>query len=402
MHPNSKVLIIEDTQAIGDQLSNNFNNEFATHVSENLEQALQKSDSWGPSIIIIDVHLANRNGYEICDAFKQDPKTAEIPIIFYSEKDSLRERMLGYEVGAVDFFHKDSPIEEVKAKLNAIAKQSQKAQALKNDVVSAEKTAMEALSTSSELGKAVRYVEQSYDVGEFDSLAQLLTQFCRDLDLNAVVMFQVRRGNYFYASNGENAAPIERDLIEKLHTTDRFVDFGCRTLANYPQVSLLVKNMPIDNRERYGRLKDTIPFVLGATDAKVRMLDAEGALTAHCASLTSSVEAAQLTLDTVQDDFKRNLQIVETIMNELSSTMEMDIEKMNMDENDENQLLTLVESTSKKLHIILQEHNQTDKILADLVDLLEKLTQQQSKIIVETLTNKSDESMNYQTDIELF
>ncbi len=402
MQPNSKVLIIEDTQTIGDQLANNFNKEFTTHVSQNLEQALLKSYDWEPNVIIIDVNLAIRNGYEVCDEFKQDAKTSETPIIFYSEKDSLRERMLGYEVGAVDFFHKDSPIEEVKAKLNAIAKQSQKAKALKDTAVSAEKTAMEALATTSELGKAVRYVEQSYEVAEFENLAQLLTQFCRDLDLNAVVMFQVRRGNYFYSSNGENTAPIERDLIQRLHSADRFVDFGCRTLTNYPQVSLLVKNMPIDNRERYGRLKDTIPFVLGATDAKVRMLDAEGALTAHCASLTSSVEAAQLTLDTVQDDFQRNLEIVETIMNELSSTMEMDIEKMNMDEADEDKILALVESTSKKLHIILQEHNQTDKILNDLVDLLEKLTQQQSKIIVETLAHKPDEGMDYQSDIELF
>ncbi len=401
MTQSIRILVAQDEQTAG-KLAPYFDDDTQTKFTQDFDQTLTSAQSWHPNVIIIDVNLSHKNAYEVADAIKQDAKISEIPLIFYSDNDSLRERMLGYEVGAVDYLHKSHPAEEVRAKLHAIAKHSQTTHALKANVDSAQKTAIEALTTSSELGKAVRYVEQSYEVTEFEGLANLLSQFCNELSLSAVIMFVTRAGNRFYCSNGSDITPIERDLIEKLHSTDRFVDFGCRTLTNFSQVSLLIKNMPIEDRDHYGRLKDTIPFVLGATDAKVRMLDAENALTAHCASLTSSVEAAQLTLDTVHDDFKRNLEIVSSIMGELTSTMEMDVVKMNMDEKDEEHILELIESTSKKLHIILQENSQTDNILKNLVGLLEKLTQEESKIIVDALSNKPDESMDYQTDIELF
>ncbi len=402
MTQNAKILIIEDSQNLADKLTSYFDKGSDIAITQNLEQSLRKIHEWKPDLIILDVDLKNRNGYEVCDVLKQDSRAAEIPVIFYSENDSLRERMLGYEVGGVDYFHKGTDASEVRAKMQTIARQSQKTQVLKENIVTAEQTAMEALTTSSELGKAVRFVEKSYDVGDLMSLAQQLSQFCIELDLSAVIMFAIRGGNRFYSTNSCDVSPIEKDLVLKLHSCDRFVDFGCRTLTNFPHVSMLVKNMPIDDRIRYGRIKDSFPFILGATDSKVKMLEAEAALAAQCATLTSSVETAEFTLSSVRKDFQRNLKIVESIMSELSSTMEMDIEQMNLDEKDEEKILMLVESTSRKLHIILSENDSTDRTMQDLVELLSKLTQEQGKIIVESLARKYDESMDYQPDIELF
>ncbi len=402
MTQNSKILIVEDQQQLADKLTSYFHEGTDTGITQNLEQTLRKVREWEPDLIIIDVQLKNRNGYELCDALKQDSLASETPVIFFSEIDSLRERMLGYEVGGVDYFHKDTDADEVRAKVQALALQSQKTQELKDNIVNAEKTTMEALATSSELGKAVRYVEQSYDIGDLQSLAELLIQFCLDLDLSAVIMFVVHDGNHFYSTNHNDVSPIEQDLVLKLHSGDRFVDFGCRTLTNYAHVSMLVKNMPIDDRIRYGRIKDSFPFILGATDSKVKIIDAEIALSAHCTILTSSVETAEFTLTNIKSDFQRNLSIVESIMCELSSTMEMDILKMNMDEKDEEHILRLIESTQKKLSIILSENDRTDSTMQDLVDLLAKLSQEQGKIIVDTLAKKHDESTDYQPDIELF
>lgn len=406
MAPSRKILIVEDNPQTCQRLLNNLEDDFVTERAECAEQARNKARDWGPNVILLDVNLKARNSYEVCDELKQNTQTEQIPIVFYSENDSVRERMLGYEVGAVDYLNKHTSDEEILAKLKALAKQSEKTTALKKDIESAQKTAMEALTTSSDLGRSVRYVEHTYSAVDFGELAEKLSTFCRDMELNAIIMFAVRRGYLFFSTNGTDVNPIERELMQKLHAGDRFVDFGCRTLTNFTRVSLLVKNMPIENRERYGRIKDTIPFVLGATDARVRMLDAEGALTAHCANLTSSVEAAQLTLDTVKDDFQRNVSIVESIMAELQSTIELDIERMNMDEGDEDRLLDMVEGTSKKLNIILNENTLADNILKELVFMLGKLTLEQSQIIVDTLAQESeneDEADNdFADDIELF
>ncbi len=57
-------------------------------------------------------------------------------------------------------------------------------------------------------------------------------------------------------SSESAVSPLEKELIEMCDKEARFLDFGSRTIVNYPRVSLLVKNMPLDDMKRYGRVKD--------------------------------------------------------------------------------------------------------------------------------------------------
>ena len=81
-----------------------------------------------------------------------------------------------------------------------------------------------------------------------------------------------------------------------LHSDQRFYDFGCRTQINYANVALLIKNMPLDDRERYCRIKDLLPFVLAAIDEKVRIIDTDHALKTQAINLSGSVDELKTTL----------------------------------------------------------------------------------------------------------
>lgn len=406
MHGPSKILIVGDDALASVSVIRNWGNEFsinefsmeASTEHAGLPEALRQIQ---PDILILDIALPNKNGYELCDELKQCKNTQQIPVIFHSTNNSIRERMLGYEVGAVDYIYKDCDEQEMRAKLHAIARQARQTAALKENIDRAEKTALEALTTNFELGKAVRYVEKSYSASDFQSLSELLADFFNDLKLSAVLLFHTHEGHRFYSTNSNPVSPIESELMLKLHNSERFIDFGFRTLVNYPRIAVLIKNMPIDNREHYGRLKDTLPFVLGASDAKIRMLDAELAVSAQCASLTTSVETAQLTLSMVKESFQNNLENVTKVMSELISKLTVDITRMHLDERDEERILSTIEHTSKKLHLILAENHQTDFVLNELVKLLTQLSVEQNKIIAETLQTKGDKE-DYQSDVELF
>ncbi|HAU06034.1 MAG TPA: hypothetical protein DCS78_14275 [Pseudoalteromonas shioyasakiensis] len=74
--------------------------------------------------------------------------------------------------------------------------------------------------------------------------------------------------------------PLEQELLEKHRDANRFVDFSHRTIINYPKVSMLIKNMPLDDAQLYGRYKDLFPHILEVTNAKVQdMENNERALT---------------------------------------------------------------------------------------------------------------------------
>ncbi|WNO10218.1 response regulator [Teredinibacter sp. KSP-S5-2] len=396
-----KVLIIDDEKFIHKVLIKMLAGEFEIKSAYEGEEGVQLANSWKPNIILLDVEMPGRSGYEVCDLLKRDKNTFDIPVIFISSRSSLRERMLGYEVGADDYLVKPCDSDELLAKIKVITQHARAKNVLRYDASNAQQTAMEAMSTSYELGKAVRFVERSYLSPDFESLGEYLMDFMRSLGLSAVAMFQGRRGNFYASSTLKAPTPLEKDLMEMMHKHDRFVDFGSRTQVNYPQVVLLVKNMPLDDRTQYGRLKDIFPFVLGATDAKVRVIDAEHALKTQSADLAGSVEAVQMTIDSIRDSFSLNMNAVSSIMSELVATLSLDMRNMGMDHDQEEYVCDKVESSAKKIHTCLQENASIETNLAEVVALLRRLNSEQRRIIDETLTVPPVED-DVSDDIELF
>ncbi|VUD69117.1 Adenylate cyclase 2 [Thalassocella blandensis] len=402
MNASTRLMLVDDNDLARSSLAEALQTEFEILALANGDVALTKIHEWLPDVVLTDVEMPGRNGYELCDAIKRNEATQHIPVIFFSHQDSIRERMVGYEMGGDDYLKKDCDLAELKFKLNLSAKRSRQSRELKASYESAQSTALEALSTSFELGKAVRYIEQSYACSEFEELGKMLARFALDINLSAVVMFVSRTGLLFFTSSGKDTAPLEAQLMEKLHSRDRFVDFGCRTLVNYPQVAILIKNMPLDDRERYGRIKDTLPFVMGATDAKVRMLDAEKALSLQCNELTSSIEAIEMTLETIKNNYQHEVSGISTIMAELRATIAMDIHKLDITLEDETHIVELIESTGRKIDLFLQENSSTEDILNNIVELLQRLTKEQNRIIVDTLASSKVEDETIMGDVELF
>ena len=262
--------------------------------------------------------------------------------------------MLGYEAGADDYLVKSSTADELKAKLHKITAINDEKKALVCNIDTAQKTAMEAMSTSFELGKAVRFAERSYMANSFDVLGRYLMEFLNDLQLSAVAMFTCQQGQFYYSSSGNEVKPLEIELMQMLHSTQRFNDFGCRTQINYPHIALLVKNMPLDDRNRYGRLKDTFPFVLGAANAKVGMLDGETVFMRQSAEMAASIEQVKDILDGFKSNINDNLQNVASSMSNLISSLSVELMRMGLEDDQEQFIFNKVEDISEQLRIPLK------------------------------------------------
>lgn len=396
-----KVLLIDDDEFMHTVLQKHLAADFEIRNAHDGEKGIETASQWHPDVILLDVEMPGQNGYEVCDHLKQSDNTKDIPVIFLSAKSSLRERMLGYEMGADDYLVKPSSEQEISTKLRKVIAFSKVKQGLKNSADTAQKTALEAMSTSFDLGKAVRFIERTYSCSTFRQLGEQLMQFMYELELASVCMFIGRSGLHFYSSTSKAVAPLEQELMQMLHGEKRFTDFGCRTQINYPQVALLIKNMPLDDRWRYGRLKDTLPFLLGAVDAKIRVIDAEQALMSQSGQLSASTDGVKLALQSVKEGFDANIVAASTIMSELFVTVSMDLRHLGLETDQEEYICEKVESASRKLHGCLAESSSIEKTLNEVIQLLEHLVQEQNKIISETLkTDFVDEDQS--SDIELF
>jgi sigma-B regulation protein RsbU (phosphoserine phosphatase) len=78
-------------------------------------RAMSKAE--GPDLILLDVMMPDESGFETCAKLKSDPVTADIPIIFLSALDDVKNKVKGLKIGGVDYVSKPVHREEVLARV---------------------------------------------------------------------------------------------------------------------------------------------------------------------------------------------------------------------------------------------------------------------------------------------
>jgi len=82
------------------------------------EDALKVARRAKPLIILLDVVMPGIDGYETCRRLKKDPETCDAAVIFVSALSDPKDKVRGFEAGAVDFITKPVQAEEVIARVN--------------------------------------------------------------------------------------------------------------------------------------------------------------------------------------------------------------------------------------------------------------------------------------------
>lgn len=101
-------------------------NEFLTRngyeviVAENGEQAIAKSKSEIPDLILMDVVMPGVNGYQATRTITRDEATRNIPIIICTSKDLPTDRIWGMRQGALDYMFKPVNLDELLQRIQQI------------------------------------------------------------------------------------------------------------------------------------------------------------------------------------------------------------------------------------------------------------------------------------------
>jgi signal transduction histidine kinase len=84
------------------------------------QEALDLLPNVFPDIVLLDIGMADMDGYEVCRKIRQDPKHCFVKIVFISGRIELADRLKGYQAGADDFLCKPFEYEELMAKLRVL------------------------------------------------------------------------------------------------------------------------------------------------------------------------------------------------------------------------------------------------------------------------------------------
>ena len=123
LHMNSRgneevnILVVDDEESIVEFIKMGLEAEgYIVHVAYDGDSAISMAIELNPDIIILDIMLPGKNGYEVCLEIK---KYIEAPIIMLTAKDDIDDKVRGLNIGADDYMIKPFSFRELLARINA-------------------------------------------------------------------------------------------------------------------------------------------------------------------------------------------------------------------------------------------------------------------------------------------
>ena len=117
----AKILVVDDDPDLANLVKSILEAEdYLVYSAESGEEALVELPKLRPDLIILDIILPGKDGYDICRILKTDDHTSPIPIIILSIKCSVEDRIMGLNTGADDYITKPFDPDELAARVEAV------------------------------------------------------------------------------------------------------------------------------------------------------------------------------------------------------------------------------------------------------------------------------------------
>lgn len=224
-----------------------------------------------PSLILLDLRMPEMDGFEVCTKLKSKKRTKNIPIIFVTAETGQEEKLKAYELGGDDFVSKPFDQDELLAKVRRNIASKQELDKLEQKIKSTKAAAMEAMNASSELGLIIQFMEHGTECEDYNALAVKLMEITEAFGV--IASFQFTNGDMvFNIGNGCDDGTLEAKLLTVAKNKGRIVGDGQRVFFNQPHVSMLIKNMPVDDPDTYGRMKDNLAVLMSAAESVAKSI----------------------------------------------------------------------------------------------------------------------------------
>ena len=119
-----RILVVDDEEDLCEILKFNLENEgYKVDTANSAEEAL-KMDLPQYHLLLLDVMMGEISGFRMANMLKKDEKTAHIPIIFVTAKDTENDTVTGFNLGADDYISKPFSLREVMVRVKAVLRRS--------------------------------------------------------------------------------------------------------------------------------------------------------------------------------------------------------------------------------------------------------------------------------------
>lgn len=114
----NKILIIDDSAVQGKMLKEILRENYQIEIEHNSHKAVEKTTDFQPDLILLDVIMPGKDGFELLKDLKEKSQTSSIPVILITSLSDTVNEEKGLSLGAVDYISKPFSPPVVKARIH--------------------------------------------------------------------------------------------------------------------------------------------------------------------------------------------------------------------------------------------------------------------------------------------
>jgi CheY-like chemotaxis protein len=322
-------------------------------------------------VVVLDLIAQNPFDLTPYADFIQHEKCCDLPVILLSPSTELQHKLQAFEYGCDDVITVADSVEEANVRINKSIFNRIANEQLKSRLNMANETAFTAMSDNSDLGINLNFLVEENRCSNLDELGQLLFVTLERYSLSCSLQMRSVYGTKNMEANGM-AKDLESQLLEQLQSAGRYVDFGRRTIINYGQASLLVRNMPTDNPKRYGSVKDNLFALIKGLDARVKALDARNKLLDEKNALRQLSSDVRDVMAQIDRSYQKVMRDIATVVEDMAEAVHRQIPSLALSEVQEGFFEETIVNCVVNTNRIFNEGLKVDEVFHSLCEGMDK------------------------------
>jgi DNA-binding response OmpR family regulator len=370
-----KVFVVDDDPIVLDIMCSILEADCAVTTFTSAEDCQAALASDKPDMFLLDVGLPGMDGYAFCRQLKDDAAFSRIPVTFVSSHDTIDARVLGYDAGGEDFIVKPFEPAEVLRKLKVAQHIVRSQSSLREELEAAEYLASLVMASADETGILVQFMSKLIAWENTQEIASGLLELLQRYRLDGVVQTRMAQNIYTLSAAGVNL-PLEVSVIEHVRTQGRIFEFRKRSVHNFERITLMINNLPLDDPEYCGRLRDHLSVAAQGVDSRLKAIETDEANRRSQAGILLALESVSETIMSLHEAHQRDSAESAALMMELQETLVNSFFRLGLTEGQETFLQDMVGNFMKRMAALLERGAETQSAMQSLNDRLAKLRNQ--------------------------
>lgn len=372
MKHSFKVFAVDDDPLVLDIIQAILEPDCNLQTFASAEECIVQLQKEKPDLFLLDVNLPGMDGYTLCRQIKDDPALRNTPVTFVSGNDTIEERIKGYDAGGEDFIVKPFEPEEILRKLKVAQNIVLNQRSLAEQIAEAEHLSSLVMASMDETGILLQFMSKLIAMESSEEIAAGLLELMQRYRLDGVVQSRIGGEVQTLSAAGRNL-PLEVAVIEHVRDQGRIFEFRRRSVHNFERITLMVNNLPIDDPDLCGRLRDLLSVAAQGTDSRLKALQSEAESRRAQEGILSALESVGNTIMELGDTHRINTAESSKLTNELQQTLLDSFYRLGLTDNQEKFLQNMVGDFMVRMTTLLERGAQTQDALQRLNNKLGQL-----------------------------